>query len=56
MLAPKKHLFLNFTTVNTGKSHLFFMNKNTTPKMQVWAAIVAASSIPFYFPNFKAHH
>jgi hypothetical protein len=42
-------LFLNFTALNFDKATIKFMNKNNTPKMPVWAAIVAATSLPFLF-------
>jgi hypothetical protein len=32
---------------------LEFLNKNTMPNMPVWAAIIAATSIPFFYPYFK---
>jgi hypothetical protein len=31
------------------------MNKNTTPNMPVWAAITAATSLPFFYPYFKVN-
>jgi hypothetical protein len=31
------------------------MNKNTVPNMPVWAAIVSATSLPFFYRYFKAN-
>jgi hypothetical protein len=50
--APVK-LLLNFTTIDVHGARLEFMNKNTLPNMPVWAAIVSASCLPYFYKDFE---
>lgn len=46
-------LLLNFTTVNIGDARLELMNKNTMPNIPLWAAVVASTSLPFFYREFE---
>ena len=43
-----KRIQLNFSVVEDG--HIAVYNYKTRPNMPIWAAILAASSIPGFFP------
>jgi hypothetical protein len=51
----KNKIYLNFTVINVGQERLTFLNKNTTPNMPLWAAILAASSLPFLHTFFESN-
>ncbi len=48
-------LLLNFTVIDVNKQRLTFLNKNSMPNMPIWAAIVATSSLPFYYRFFEGN-
>lgn len=54
-LVSKRKIFLNFTAINMNRERLTFLNKNTTPNMPLWAAIIASSSLPFLHDFFQAN-
>jgi hypothetical protein len=51
----KKKIFLNFTVIDVNRERLAFLNKNTMPNMPLWAAILAASSVPFLHNFFDSN-
>lgn len=53
-IAPRK-ILLNFSVINISEQRLEFLNKFTMPYMPLWAAIVAAASLPFIFNYFPVH-
>ena len=49
----KRKVLLNFSVIDVNKQSLTFLNKNSTPNMPLWAAIIASSSLPFYHKFFE---
>ncbi len=50
---PENQIVLNFLVINVSEQRLEFFNKMLTPKMPLWAAIIAASSLPIIHRNFQ---
>jgi hypothetical protein len=51
----KVKIFLNFSVIDINNERLTFLNKNTMPNMPLWAAILAASSVPFLHQFFESN-
>lgn len=49
---PENQIVLNFLCVNVSEQRLEMLNKVLTPKMPLWAAILATSSLPIIHRNF----
>ena len=45
-------IILNFSVINLTEQRLDFLNMLTTPKMPVWAAILASTTLPIVHRNF----
>ena len=43
---------LNFCVVNVSEKRIEMLNKLQTPKMPVWAAILATSTLPIFHRHF----
>jgi hypothetical protein len=48
----KEKIILNFTVINVSEKRMDFFNKGHTPKMPLWAAIIASSSNPIIHRDF----
>lgn len=48
----QQKIILNFSVINLTEQRLDFMNLLTTPKMPVWAAILASTTLPIVHRNF----
>ena len=46
----EKKIQINFSAVETATDCISIINHVTRPSMPVWAAILATSSVPFFFP------
>ena len=48
----KKKINMSFSAVDSQTNSITFLNYITRPSMPVWAAIIATSSLPFFFKPF----